>query len=84
MKSIKTRETIKMLAKEYGLSMDDIRKVVESPFFFTKHVLENKTDRSKYHFPSIRIPYFGIFFCPDSLKKKFKKKNDEFISGEGL
>lgn len=73
-----------MLAKEYGLSTDSINRIVRSPFYFAKHVMEKESDRSKCYFPSIRIPYFGLFFCPEKVKEKFKKKNHESISSKGL
>lgn len=79
MRNRKTREYIKMLAKEHNLSMDTVQKIVESPFQFLRHVMEHKVDRSTFHYPSVRIPYCGVFFCPDYLKERFKKKANESI-----
>jgi len=71
------RVLFKELAKKHGLTMEQIEKVFEAPFKLQAHNMKQRCDREKLKFPSLRIPYFGIFHCPEWHKKRLKKKNDE-------
>jgi hypothetical protein len=66
---------IKLFAKKEGLNIVDIERIVSSPFEFQTHVMKNLCDRDKLEFPSVRVPNFGIFYCPDWKKEQFRKVN---------
>lgn len=76
MRNIKTREYLKTVAKERGLTIEQVRVIVESPFQFTRYVMEHKTDRETLTFPSVRIPYFGVIYCPEYLKERLRKHKE--------
>jgi hypothetical protein len=67
---------LKKIAKEKDLKFSDLEKAFEAPFKLQAYNMKNRCKRSILHFPSLRIPYFGIFYCPDWHKKRLKKKND--------
>ena len=73
------RKLAKLYAQEHGLNLPDVLNVINVSFEFFVHVMETKCDRQKLHFPSVRIPYWGIYHSPDWMKeriKKHKKKNE--------
>ena len=39
--------------------------------------MENIADRNELHFPSIRIPSFGVLYCPPYVKEKLKSYNKQ-------
>lgn len=53
---------VKELAAEYGVSKNEVRKVVTTPYQLWKDVRTNerKFDGEK-GFPTMRIPYIGVF-----------------------
>lgn len=46
---------LKEVAKELGLKVETVKKIVNTQSEFTKHVMESNT------FDSVRWPYLGIF-----------------------
>ena len=68
------------VAKELKLSIRDVERVYSAPFDLQAIIMKYRCDRDKQIFPSLRIPYFLIFYCPDwnktRLRKKFKNKNE--------
>lgn len=77
MNSIQERKIIKSLAEKYNLRMEDVEKVVYSPFYLQVNIMKNETDRETQTFPALRIKNFGIFFSPPWVKEKFKKKEED-------
>jgi hypothetical protein len=77
MRNTKTKEFLKVLAQKYKISVNDVKLIVSSPFEFTRHVMENVADKEELHFPSIRIPSFGVIFCPPYVKEKFRTYNNQ-------
>lgn len=67
----------KELSKKYGVTLQQLEEVFEAPFRLQVENMKKRCDRKRLYFPSLRIPYFGIFYCPEWKKKKFKKLNDE-------
>lgn len=73
MNNIELNKLTKIKAKKYGLTKQQIEDIMDSSFRFLRYVLVEKTDRKTLDFPSVRIPFFGIFYCPDWVKKKLSK-----------
>ncbi len=75
----KENELKKQLAKKYGLTLGQVNEAVMMQDKFVADVLSKKVDREAGYFPAVRLPGFGIFFCPDKVREKFievnKKKN---------
>jgi len=67
---------LRKIAKEHNISFQDIEKVYEAPFKLQAFNMKNNCDRSILKFPSLRIPYFGIFHCPEWHKRRLKKHNE--------
>ncbi len=63
-----------------GLTQEDVIRAYEAPFDLQAIVMKYRCDRDKEVFPSLRIPYFLIFYCPSWHKEKLrmmtKKKNE--------
>lgn len=68
------RKLAKIYANEKGLKLEDVLDVINVPFDFFAHIMKTKCDREKIYFPSVRIPYWGIYYSPDWMRKRFKKK----------
>ena len=73
------------VARELGISYADAERAYRAPFELQSIIMRYRCDREKQIFPSLRIPYFLIFFCPPWKKEQFKKlqkKNEASGSGE--
>jgi hypothetical protein len=80
------KSLISSLAKEMNLDQIDIERVYEAPFALFAIVMRFRCDREKKHFPSLRIPYFGIFYCPPwnkarltKIEERIKNKKDAVV-----
>jgi len=67
----------RQLAKKYGVSIAQIREAVKLQDKFVAHVIKNEVNREEGYFPSVRLPGFGLFYCPEILKKKFTEYNQK-------
>lgn len=72
---------IKAIAKDLNLTAAEVERAYEAPFDLQAIIMKYRCDKEKQKFPSLRIPYFLIFYCPEwnkkRLIKKYKKKVDE-------
>jgi len=69
------RKLAKLYADENGLLLPDVLNAINISFEFLTHVMKTKCDRKKLYFPSVRIPFWGIYYSPDWMKERIKKKN---------
>lgn len=67
----------KQIAKKYGINLAQVKEIVSCQDKFVADVIGKKSDRDTLYFPSIRLPGFGIFYCPDYKKKIFTKLKEE-------
>ena len=74
MQHLQTRQLIRELAKEFGLSIETTNAILNSVPEFTKQVMTTEVDKEQGIYPSIRIPGWGIFYVPEEVKKKYKHK----------
>jgi hypothetical protein len=85
MQHLQTRQLIRELAKEFGLSIVEVTAILNSVPEFTKHIMVTEVDKEEGIYPSIRIPGWGIFYVPEGVKKNVKtalekrKNKDESI-----
>jgi len=74
------KSIINNVAKELNLSVLDVERAYNAPFELQAIIMKYRTDRKKQYFPSLRIPYFLIFYCPEwnkaRLLRKYKKLNE--------
>lgn len=74
---------INSVAKELNIKVSDIEKIYKAPFDLQAIIMKYRCDKEKEVYPSMRIPYFLMFYCPPwnkaRLQKKFKKKQNEVI-----
>jgi hypothetical protein len=63
---------INKVAKDMGLNVIDVERAYFAPFELQSIIMKYRCDRDKQIFPSLRIPYFLIFFCPEWQKKRLK------------
>lgn len=75
------KSLINSVAKDMGLKISDVERIFEAPFDLQAIIMKYRCDKDKEIYPSFRIPYFLLFYCPDwnkiRLQKKFKKRKDE-------
>jgi len=76
------KNLINNLAKEMELDPLDVERVYKAPFELQSIIMRYRCDRERQYFPSLRIPYFLIFYCPEKRKQRLKqlqerKKKDE-------
>jgi nucleoid DNA-binding protein len=76
MKTLKTREIIKTLAKENGISSQEVEEVISTYFEFIRHVQSELLDREANYFPSVRLSNFAIFYIPEAMQERFKIINN--------
>ena len=73
---------IKCIAKEMQLSVADVERAYNAPFELQAIVMKYRTKRETQEFPSLRIPYFLIFYCPEWNKARLLKKQKKHeVSG---
>lgn len=70
---IELRKLYKLIAEKHNLNLLQVEEIVASNFRFVAHIMKTKVNRQKRIYPSIRVPYWGIFFCPPWFLEKFKK-----------
>ncbi len=75
MKTLKSREIIKTIAREEEVSIEDVERVIMVHFEFVKYVQSTLVDRGKGYFPSVRLPKFGIFYVPPKSQEKLMEVN---------
>ena len=69
---------LKFIAEKHGLPYGEVVKIFEAPFHLQSHVMRKVCNRNSMYYPSLRIPYFGIFFMPSWKREKLLKlKNYE-------
>ena len=80
-KEVKT--LINSIAKELNISIADVEKIYKAPFDLQSIIMKYRCDKEKEEYPSMRIPYFLLFYCPPwnkaRLRKKLKKRKNEVI-----
>lgn len=67
----KKEEIIKDLAEKYKISTQEVERAAMSQFKFAKQMME------KDNFPSIRLPFFGIFRASKKKLNHIKKHNEK-------
>ena len=70
------------IAKDMGVSLEDVERAYKAPFELQSIIMRYRCDREKLHFPSLRVPYFLIFYCPPWTKKRlqrYKDNNNEIV-----
>jgi len=67
----KKEEIIKDLAEKYKISIQEVERAAMSQFKFAKQMME------KDNFPSIRLPFFGIFRASKKKLNHIKKHNEK-------
>jgi len=71
--SERTKDIRKKIAKEHGLTLNQVDEIIKSAFIFQTKIMKEEFDTKNQHFPSVRIPNFGLFYVPDYIKKRFKE-----------
>ena len=66
-----------------NLNIIDVERAYSAPFDLQAIVMKHRCDRKTQTFPSLRIPYFLIFYCPDFHRKKLRKRAEKFNEVSG-
>ena len=74
MKHTQTKEIIRNIARQEGLNIPEVELIIDSQFSLLSEVMK-MSDRERLEFPSIRLPFLGIFYSPDWKVEQFKKIN---------
>ena len=73
MQHLQTRQLIRELAKEFGLSIVEVTAILNSVPEFTKHIMVTEVDKEEGIYPTVRVPGWGIFYVPEGVKKNVKR-----------
>lgn len=74
MRTERSKKLIEEIAKKYNLTNKQIENIVNTYFLFLYKMLKEECDKKNDIFPSLRIPYFGIFHVPNKVREFLKKK----------
>ena len=77
MRTLKSREIIKTIAKEEGVSIADVENVLNVHFEFVRYAQSQLVDRDKGFFPAIRLPNFGVFYVSDAKQEEMRQLNEK-------
>lgn len=69
------KRLLKSVAKKRELSYRDVQRILAASFEFQAKVMKNKCDRENLEFPSVRVPYWGIFYCADYTRDRLNRLN---------
>lgn len=75
MRNRELKGLVKIVANEESITAKDIEEIIDSPFIFQATVMRS-ADRSALKFPSVRIPYWGIFHAPQWRVDKLKDTDE--------
>ena len=71
-----TKDIIKSIAKQEQLTIAEVREALEAAPGLIAEVIRSSS-RKELYFPSIRIPGWGLFHCPDWKKEQLKRVNEK-------
>lgn len=71
------KDKYKELAKEFGMSTEQIRKICESQFEFTKEVMQDGEDQP------VRLQYLGKFLVKPTRRETLKKRRKVLKENRG-
>jgi nucleoid DNA-binding protein len=92
MKHLQTRQVIREVAKQNGLSMEEATSILESIPEFVKEIIKTKVDKLEGYYPTIRVQGWGTFYVNQGVKKhiqtlllkRLEEEKNEFISDSKL
>jgi len=64
------KKTYQKLAKEFGLPVEQVRKMCESQFEFTKEVIQSGEDEQ------VRLQYLGLFQVKPGRRETVRKRRE--------
>lgn len=88
MKFPETRQAIRVIAKNNGLSMEEATSILESIPEFIRETIKNETNKLEGYFPTIKVPGWGTFYVNKNtqhnimtyLQKQLEEKKNESVS----
>lgn len=80
----RTKDTIKEVAKNHDVTIDEATKVVETMFEALRFFMSNPENRKTNHFPIIKIPGFATFRPAIKYMEYFKEINKEKYKDESV
>jgi nucleoid DNA-binding protein len=75
MRTLKSREVIKSIAREEGVTTQQVEDIINVHFEFVRYVQSQLVDRDAGYFPTVRLPNFGSFYVPETKKKEMIELN---------
>ena len=77
MRSKFSQQLIREIASKYKLTAKQVEDIVKSPFSFQHDVQRYRCNKQLMIYPTVRIPYFGLFLVTERMKNKLfiSKKN---------
>ena len=73
MKHLQTRELIRELARNNGLSVAEVTAILDSIPKFLREVMSTKPDKENGYFPTIRVQGLGTFYVDDKVKHHIQR-----------
>ena len=73
MKHLQTRELIRELARNNGLSVAEVTAILDSIPKFLRDVMSTKPDKENGYFPTIRVQGWGTFYVDDKVKHHIQR-----------
>ena len=73
MKHLQTRELIRELARNNGLSVAEVTAILDSIPKFLRDVMSTKPDKENGYFPTIRVQGWGTFYVDDKIEHHIQR-----------
>lgn len=73
MNSEEVKEELKLLAKEEGVTVQQLKEIIYLTFKFIRQIIKS-ANKELLYFPSIRLMNVGIFHVTKARQNKFKEK----------
>ena len=69
---------IKKIADEFGITKDQVRRIISTEFEFVKKKMKD-VDSYNNHWPQVRLANLGVFKVKDGKRKYFTEKSKKII-----
>ncbi len=73
------RKLLKAVAKDNFLTLIEVERILKAPYEFQAMIMKTKCNREELDFPTVRVPFWGLFHCADYTKDRLKRLNKRHV-----
>lgn len=82
MNHLETRQIVRVLSQEYGLSIQQVEDIIGTIPEFIMTTTREEVNKLEGHYPVFRVPGMGTFHVPEGVAKHVKIKLNKRLRDE--